>query len=378
MKTIKPQIYCFSSLVKSSVTVMMLCSSMTAIAKEKAHIIVKAAEGVSPTELVISKVGQDPANSPYRTNLEKNIYEIDLETDFIESYSITDWTQLSTNSHTKRFVQFLIEDGAQITLTLYDDRIEAVSTGQEQQGRDKMKKLEIETFKPRSEEIDKIEEENEATEKYIQLMDERDQWEIDYYSRNPLISFLLDLDNRLSQHRYNDHTLMGYIQLYNDYYKDKYPGHPAHQSIEKNLNSGLQIYGGTYHDYYVRTLDGVKVSASDYLKPGYNLVICWASWCAPCRRECQEIAAFIDPYLKKGLNVFALTREFKNTEAVKDAVEKDKYPWPTLVDLDNEFGVFDRHGAISSAAFLIDLKGKIIFSDLGPDEVKAALDANLK
>ncbi len=368
---------CISALVHSSVTVMLLYGTMTTMAKEKAHIIVKAAEGVTPTELVISKYSEDPANSPYRTNLETGIYELDIVTDLIESYKITDWTQLSTDHRTKRVVQFLIEDGAEIILTLYDNRIEAVSTGQEQLAMDRMKELEIETFKPKAEEIKKIEDEKAASEKYRQLMDEKDQWKRDYYARNPMISFILDLDNRLTPHTFNDHRLMDYIKIYNDHYSERYTGHSAHKSIAKNLNSGLQIYGGTYHDYDVRTLDGEKVRAYDYLKPGYNLVICWASWCAPCRRECQEIAAFIDPYLKKGLNVFALTREFNNTDAVRDAVEKDQYPWPTLVDLDNEFGVFDRHGAASSALFLIDPEGKIVFADFGPDKVKAALDASL-
>ncbi len=373
MKTIK-HIQVF---LNAPVAFIVLCGSMTATAKEKAHIIVKAAEGVSPTELVISKLGEDSANSLFRTNLENGIYELDIETDLIESYEIKDWTQLSSNGITSRVAEFLIEDGAQISVTLYDDKIDAVSTGQEQLAKNRMKELEMETFKPRAEEIDKIEDENEASEMYRQLKDERNQWERDYYSRNPMISFLLEFDYRLSHHRFNDHRLMDYIKLYKDHYADKYQGHPAHKSIAKNLNSGLQIYGGIYHDYDVRTLDGEKVRASDFLKPGYNLVICWASWCAPCRRECQEIAAFIEPYLKKGLNVFALTREFKNTDAVRDAVEKDQYPWPTLVDLDNEFGVFDRHGATSSALFLIDPECKIVFADLGPDEVKAAIDSYL-
>ena len=153
-----------------------------------------------------------------------------------------------------------------------------------------------------------------------------------------------------------------------------YPGHPAHLHIAENENAGLQIYGGRYHDFNIRTLEGEKVRAYDYIKPRYNLVILWASWCAPCRKEAREIAEFIDLYMKQGLNVFALTREFKNTDALKKAIEKDKYPWPTLVDLDDEFHVFDRHGATSSAVFLINPESKIIFSDTGTDKVKAILD----
>ena len=366
------------ALVKSSVATLLICSSTAAMAKEKTHIIVKAADGVAPTELAISKAREDSAKSPYKTQLENGIYELDIETDFIEQYHITDLTQLKNNGSTSRFTYFLIEDGAEITVTLQDDRIDVVSTGQEQLAFDRMKELENETFMSKAEEIEKIEDETVALEMYELLNDEINKWEQDYYVQNPMISFMLDLDYRLASFRFNDHTLIDKIKLYNEHYSDKYPGHWAHQSIAKNANSGLQIYGGNYHDYDVRTINGEKVRASDFLKPGcYNLVILWATWCAPCRRECQEIAAFIDPYLKKGLNVFALTREFENTDALKSAVEKDKYPWPTLVDLDNEFRVFDCHGASSSGVFIIDPEGKIVFADFGPDEVKAALDSFL-
>lgn len=355
--------------------VALLFCSMTAMAKEKAHVMIKVAEGVAPTELVISKDGIDPADSPYRTALDNGIYETDIETDFIEPYGIRDWTQLISNGMTKRFAHFLIEDGAEITVTLYDDRIEAVSTGSEQIAREQMEKHKIDTFKARAEEIEKIEDEDVAEEMYCRLMEEISQWERDYYIENPMISFMLDLDTSLSGHRFNDHELVKNLKIYHDHYADRYVGHPAHQGIEKKENAGLQIYGGKYHDYDVRTLDGEKVRAYEFIKPGYNLVICWATWCAPCRRECQEIAEFIDPYLKKGLNVFALAREFKSMDTLRDVVEKDRYPWPTLVDLDDEYHVFDLHGVTSSAVFLIDPEGKIVFSDLGPDKVKATLDA---
>ncbi|MDE6696769.1 MAG: TlpA family protein disulfide reductase [Muribaculaceae bacterium] len=358
---------------------LALCVTVNikAMATEKVHITVKAAEGVAPTELVISKEGVDPADSPYRTNLDNGIYEIDIETDFIEPYGIRDWTQLINNGMTDRFAHFLIEDGAEITLTLYEDRIEAHSTGPEQLAVERMESLKMDTFKAKAEEIEKIEDENEADEMYEKLMEEINQWESDYYIQNPMISFMLDLNTSLSRHRFNDHTLMQKLQLYHDHYSDKYPGHPAHQHIAENEKAGKQIYGGKYYNYDVRTIDGEKVRAYNYIKPGYNLVILWASWCAPCRKEAQEIAGFIDPYIEKGLNVFALTREFKNTDALKQAVEKDKYPWPTLVDLDDEFHVFDRHGATSSAIFLIDPEGKIVFSEIGTDKVKAILDTCL-
>ena len=353
---------------------LSISANGSVMATEKVHITVKAAEGVAPTELVISKDGTDPADSPYRTNLDRGVYEIAIEPDFIEPYRIRDWTQLINNGRTGRLAQFLVEDGANITLTLFEDRIEAESTGLECLALERMESLKMDTFKARIEEIEKIEDENTAAEMYEKLMGKVNQWESDYYAKNPMIAFILDLDTRLLNFRFNDHRLMQKLQLYHDFYTDRYPGHPVHQRITKNENAGLQIYGGKYHDYDVSSIDGENVRASDFLKPSYNLIILWATWCAPCRKEAQEIVEFIDPYIEKGLNVFALTREFKNTDALKRAVEKDKYPWPILVDLDDEFHVFDLHGATSSAVFLIDPEGKIIFSDTGSDKVKAILD----
>ncbi len=356
--------------------VIISCGSVSVMASMKAHITVKTAENVAPTELVIAKVGEDPANSQYRTNLENGIYEVDIETDFIEAYAIDDWTQITTKGMTSRVADFLIEDGAEITLTLFDDRIEAESTGVEALAAKRMKSLKKETFEAKNEAIRKIEDEDEAIATYQRLWrEEIAPWENDYYARNPMISFLLDLDYSLDMHRFNDHQLMQKLKIYHDYYTDRYPGHPAHQRIAENEKAGKQIFGGEYHDYDVRTPDGKKVRASDYMRPGYNLVILWATWCSPCRREAKEIAERIDPYLKKGLNVFALTREFNDTEALKQAIEKDNYPWPTLVDLNNEFNVFDLHGASSSAVFLIDPDRKIIFSDTGTDKVIEALDS---
>lgn len=188
-----------------------------------------------------------------------------------------------------------------------------------------------------------------------------------------MIYFLLDLDARLSQGmRFEDHSLKNGLRIYHSIYEGKYQGHSVHQRIAKN-ESWKQIYGGKYHNYDARTIDGDKVQVYDYMKPGYNLVVLWATWCAPCRKECRDIAEFIGPYVDAGLNVLALAREFKNTDQLRDAVEKDKYPWHTLVDLDDEFNLFDRHATGSSAVFLINPEGEIVFTGLDLDELKKSL-----
>lgn len=372
-KTIGPSVLTMTS--KGAFTLIIaLIGYLTGMANEKAHIIVRPADGFMPDELVISKGGDDPQKSPYRIRLENRIYECDIETDHIELYSIIDEGELQKQNHTSRTAQFLIEDGAVITLTVGADGISVRSSGKEMAAKEEMDSLASQQFAPRYMEIEKITDEKIAERMESELWDEFNDWSRDYYSTHPMIYFLLDLDRNISNPRFNNHSLNEDLLLYHSSYADKYPGHPSHGRIAENENYGYQIYGRKYHDYDVRSIDGEKVRAYDYLKPGYNLVICWATWCRPCRQECLDIAEFIGPYMDAGLNVFALTREFKNTDVLKKTIENDSYPWPTLVDLDNEFKVFDRHGATSSAVFLINPEGNIVFSGIGSDQVREALN----
>ena len=71
--------------------------------------------------------------------------------------------------------------------------------------------------------------------------------------------------------------------------------------------------------------------------------------------------------------MFSLAHEFKSTDAMRKAVERHAFPWPCLVDLDDEFDVFKKHGTQNSALFLIDRDGTIIAVPNSVDELKAKL-----
>ena len=78
-------------------------------------------------------------------------------------------------------------------------------------------------------------------------------------------------------------------------------------------------------------------------------------------------------YRNRGLNVFSLAHEFKSTDAMRKAVERHAFPWPCFVDLDDEFGVFHKHGTQNSALFFIDHDGTIIAVPNSVEELKAKL-----
>jgi peroxiredoxin len=163
------------------------------------------------------------------------------------------------------------------------------------------------------------------------------------------------------------------LDIYHRQYTTLYPDHPVHQRIAEQEAVGYQICGRKYNDYDVRTMDGQKVRASEYYKGKLTLVICWASWCSPCIRDACDIIPIYNEYRNRGLNVFSLAHEFKSTDAMRKAVERHAFPWPCLVDLDNEFGVFHKHGTQNSALFLINCDGTIIAVPNSIDELKEKL-----
>ena len=211
-----------------------------------------------------------------------------------------------------------------------------------------------------------------------ELEDQYHLWTLDYYKAHPMLGFLFELDGRLKGFHYNDTGLAAMLDIYHRLYADLYTDHPVHQRIAEQEAIGYQMFGHKYSDYDVRTMDGQQVRASNYYKDRLTLVICWASWCAPCIREANDIIPLYNQYHDRGLNVFSLAHEFKSTDAMRKAVERNGYPWPCLVDLDDEFGVFKKHGTANSALFLIDRNGTIIAVPNSVEELEQQLQKFFK
>ena len=58
---------------------------------------------------------------------------------------------------------------------------------------------------------------------------------------------------------------------------------------------------------------------------------------------------------------------------MRKAVERHAFPWPCFVDVDDEYGVFKRHGTANSALFLIDRSGTIIAVPNSVEKLKEKL-----
>jgi thiol-disulfide isomerase/thioredoxin len=350
------------------ITALLALVSITGLGQVKCHVEGTVAEGTKAVGLVIYRDGTDPKDSPLQLTVKDGRFECDVEDADIERWHIVDFGEVLEKGMTSRSDAFFSDDGATVSIRLDGDKFKVTSTGKEYQQWQAMDQAADAKFRPLYEALD---EDDEAA--MNELENQYHQWTLDYYEAHPMLGFLLELDGRLKGFRFNDTGLAAMLDIYHQHYTSLYAEHPVHKRIADEESMGYQICGRKYNDYDVRTMDGLQVRASEYYKDKLTLVICWASWCAPCIREANDIIPLYNQYHDRGLNVFSLAHEFKSTDAMRKAVERNGYPWPCLVDLDDEFGVFKKHGTANSALFLIDRDGTIIAVPNSVDELKAKL-----
>ena len=167
-------------------------------------------------------------------------------------------------------------------------------------------------------------------------------------------------------------------ELFTDYQEmaKLYPQHP-YTDLGKTLINGLNTIkpGGKYVEFIAPDLNGNLINITDKIRGKIALIDLWASWCIPCRTKAKAMIPIYEKYKDKGFEIVGIAREFKNTEKMKEAITKDKYPWLQLVELNDQNQIWTRYmlGNAGGGVFLVDPNGTILSVNPTPQEVEAEL-----
>lgn len=97
-----------------------------------------------------------------------------------------------------------------------------------------------------------------------------------------------------------------------------------------------------------------------------NMIILWASWCGPCRREIPEIKALQNKYKDKGLSIVSISTD-DSQEKWQQALSIEKMSWRQLIvpqNLKQEFNTIYEVSSLPDVIF-ISPKGNVIERFIG-------------
>lgn len=190
------------------------------------------------------------------------------------------------------------------------------------------------------------------------LYQKKEEWELNYIKMNQdIFSYALLLS------RLYDQMDTLFTQSIYPLFSNRFPSHPYTKLIGEKLNAIKTIrIGGQFVDFFAPTLDGRIVKLSEEIKGKVALIDLWSPWCGPCRTGSKRMIPIYEKYKDKGFTIVGVASVYKKTDSVKDAIEKDKYPWLNLLEFNDKNGIWNKYNisGAGGATFLVDSTGKII------------------
>lgn len=369
---------------KTIITILLALIALTGHGEIKCHVVGTVADGVKRQTFYVAQQGTADDDDAKWTEIKvkDGRFTLDIEAETTEMYEI-----IEDHKEGGHFALFLVEnDTVRISITPDDEgaRLDVVAGGPEQEKWLEMQRMSKDLFGQEAEMIEsKLDslEDNDLLDspegrKLVQAHDSLkariDAWMKAYKADHPMLYGLLYLEVGML-YAYDDiNEARPYLDEYHQLYEHLFPKHPAHRRIAlKEL--GLQLQPGQpyFNDYEAATADGEEVSVGTLYRGRVTLIIMWASWCNSCRGHAKLLIPLYEKYHDAGLNVVAIAREW-NMNSFRLAMERDKYPWPSLVDYQDRFGVWEKHAKKNGSGkfLLIDRDGTILSTSFDAQELE--------
>jgi len=233
--------------------------------------------------------------------------------------------------------------------------------------------------------IQKIEDEADSEDSLFVRHAKIFDWQLQYAKDNPTLIGYYVLESTASSivrmTRQNEyHDISPFIELYHTIFAPKFGDHPYTEQLEKlfaspvvktMLNTSSPVM---FVDFTTNDLNGNSVTLSEQIAGKPAVLHLWASWCAPCIRKGLELIPIYEEFHNKGFVVIGVARERNNATAAKIAVERHKFPWKNLVELNDTENVWEKYGVSGAGEiFLIDENGMIVATNPSIEKIRIFL-----
>ena len=143
----------------------------------------------------------------------------------------------------------------------------------------------------------------------------------------------------------------------------------AAEQAKLEKESTLINAGDNAPDFTVQMLDGRTIKLSD-LKGKVVLLNFWATWCPPCMQEFNEITPkIITPFKGKDFVLLPISRGEETAVVQKKMVQLKEKGIDFPVGLDLQKTIYSLYATqFIPRNFLIDKKGKVVFTSVGFEE----------